>query len=91
VVVAGKALRGGVGRLGELMGEVWTRGRLDHRERMVAHLRGVVAGHEAGLVSSGHSYGESLVAAQLTMAGWVSEMLHGVTAYRVAQALLRRI
>jgi presequence protease len=91
LVVSGKALASQAGRLGELLLEVLTTGRLDVRDRLLSHVREAVAGHEAALVSSGGRYASSLLSAQFTKGGWIGEVWGGLTSLAAARTLAHRI
>ena len=89
--ISGKALRGKGSALSSLMSDVLVSAHLDDRSRIEAYLRDRVSGLESSLVSSGHRFAASALAARLSRAGWIREMWGGLTALRVSRTLLWRI
>jgi presequence protease len=86
--LSGKALAGGLHKMGELMLECITTARLDRRDRVAHFLRETVARHESGLVSAGHRYAGGVIGASLTKAAALGELWGGLTALQVARTLL---
>ena len=88
LVVSGKALGSKTGKLADLMGEMLATARLDRRDRILHFLRSSIADMESAVVSSGHAVASSLLAAQYTKGGWVSEVLGGWTHLQAMRMLL---
>lgn len=91
ITVRGKAMSGKTGDLLELMRDVLLTARLDDRERFKQMVLETKAGLESGIVGSGHSFAMKRLSAQRTQAGWLGEVMGGLSYLDFIRGLVKRV
>ncbi|KAF8058036.1 PREP1 [Scenedesmus sp. PABB004] len=91
LMVRGKAMGHNSGDLFTLMGDILATARLDDRARFTQMVAETKAGLEAGIIGSGHRFAGSRLAAQRSVAGWVSESMGGLSYLEYVRGLAKRV
>ena len=86
--VRGKATAENAGSLLDLVTDVLVDAKLDNSKRAIEILKASIAGMESSLVGAGHSYADTRLAARLTPAGALAEMMGGVSYFGALKQLL---
>lgn len=91
VMVRGKAMADKSGDLLEIVSDVLLNARLDDKERFRQMVLETKSGMEAGIIGSGHSFAGTRLDAQRSVAGWVSELMGGITYLDFIRGLVNRV
>jgi Zn-dependent M16 (insulinase) family peptidase len=89
--IGGKALHNKTDKMASLMHELVLTANLNKKDRILHYLRSTISRHESGLVSGGHRYASSLLAAQYSKPGWIHDVLGGLTQLQAARVLLEEL
>jgi Zn-dependent M16 (insulinase) family peptidase len=87
-IFRGKATKERAAELFELMSTALTTCRLDNQKRAVELLKESKIRRESSVVTSGHSYASTRLAAQHSLLGLLNEKMGGITAVQAAGRLL---
>lgn len=91
VMVRGKAMADKSGDLLEIIKDVLTSAKLDDKERFRQMVLETKSGMEAGVVGSGQSFAGTRLDAQRSVAGWVSEIMGGISYLEFMRTLVNRV
>lgn len=91
IMVRGKAMSDKTGDLLSLMRDVLLTAKLDDRERFKQMVLETKAGLESGIVGSGHSFAMKRLNAQRTRAGWMGEIMGGLSYLEFIRGLVKRV
>jgi len=91
VMVRGKAMRDKAGDLMALVRDLLLTSKLDDRARFKQMVDETKAGLEASIVSRGHSFAATRLAAQRGRAGWISEQMGGLSYLEYIRGLAKRV
>lgn len=91
IMIRGKAMGHNSGDLFELMGDILATARLDDKARFSQMVAETKANMEAGIVGSGHRYAGVRLAAQRSLAGWLSETTGGLSYLEFIRTLSKRV
>eukprot|EP01041_Mallomonas_annulata_P007213 gene7214-14710_t len=90
LIVRGKATVDKLGSLFSIVEDVLLSANLGNQKRAVEILRESKARRESSVVTSGHTFGATRLAAQYSLLGYIGEVMGGVTAIRDAGVLLEQ-
>ena len=91
VMVRGKAMADKSGDLLDIVKDVLTTAKLDDKERFRQMVLETKSGMEAGVVGSGQSFAGTRLDAQRSVAGWVSEVMGGISYLDFIRGLVNRV
>ena len=91
VMVRAKAMGDKSGDLLEIVKDILTTARLDDKERFRQMVLETKSGLESGIVGSGHSFAGTRLDAQRNTAGWVSELMGGISYLEFIRGLVGRL
>jgi Zn-dependent M16 (insulinase) family peptidase len=87
-VVRGKAVSDKIPVLLDLVTDMLHNVKLDNKKRAIEMLKESKARKESSVLSSGHTFGATRIAAKYSFLGYLSEMTGGLTSVRLAGKLL---
>lgn len=90
LVVRGKATKDKIPLLFDLIAEILVNAKLDNAKKAVEILRESKATKESRVISAGHSYAATRLAARDSILGYIGEKTGGVTSVRQAGSLLQQ-
>ncbi|CAD7700528.1 unnamed protein product [Ostreobium quekettii] len=91
IIVKAKTTKDKVGDLMDLLQNVLLKGKLDNQQRFKQMVLENKAALESGLVDSGHRFASQRLAAQRSIAGWVSEVTGGLSYLEYVRSLVDRV
>lgn len=91
IMLRGKAMADKAGDMLEIARDILLTARLDDKDRFKQMVLETKSGLESGLIGSGHSFASSRLDAQRSVAGWVSELMGGISYLEYIRGLVSRV